>query len=197
MKKTIIFFISIILSCVCLWGQQTIYVIDNVTVENFDGSQLKGRTIKDYQITTTGKGNKAITVHSITTTPSVFSITGDFPKYYYSNGRVIDLVSIPDSLIVNSDIARMKADSITNVGLKILRTRELYGNKRLFVIDGEVTEDESALRSLHSDRIRNVKVLTDKSVRDKLGVAYLIIIETKDKPRTDINEILKKLPNNL
>ena len=42
MKK--ILFITVLMLCsVCLWGQQTIYVIDNVTVENFDGSQLKGK----------------------------------------------------------------------------------------------------------------------------------------------------------
>lgn len=57
MKK--ILFITVLLLCsVCLWGQQTIYVIDNVTVEHFDGSQLKGKTIGDYQITTTGRATR-------------------------------------------------------------------------------------------------------------------------------------------
>ena len=73
MKKIILLTLGIILSSVCLMGQQNVYVIDNVTIEHFNGSQLKGKTIKDYQISTTGKGKKAITVHSITTSPQMFS----------------------------------------------------------------------------------------------------------------------------
>ena len=54
MKK--ILFITVLMLCsVCLWGQQTIYVIDNVTVDNFDGSQLKGKTIGEETATWTVK----------------------------------------------------------------------------------------------------------------------------------------------
>lgn len=66
MKKYIIA-IALCFACFTLSAQQTIYVIDNVTVKNFDGSQLQGKTIKDYQISTQGSGKKAVTVHAITT----------------------------------------------------------------------------------------------------------------------------------
>ena len=56
MKRVIILAISMLFSSAILWGQQTIYVIDNVTVENFDGSQLKGKNIIVIDdIITTGK----------------------------------------------------------------------------------------------------------------------------------------------
>lgn len=178
MKKTFTLFISIILSCAGLWAQQTIYVIDNVTVENFDGSQLKGKTVKDYQITTTGKGSKAITVHAITTTLPVFSISGEFPKPKINFNKDF---SIPDSLL-NS--VRIHADTLA-----------IGRSKILYIIDGEVTADEAVLRSLNADRISNVTVIRDKSALSKFGVPYPIItITTKDKPQTDISEILKKLP---
>ncbi len=78
MKKIILLSICLLIGAWTLRAQQTIYIIDNETVENFDGSQLKDRTIRDYKITTKGSGRNAITVHAITTSSSVFSVTGSF-----------------------------------------------------------------------------------------------------------------------
>ena len=78
MKKILLLSISLIIGAWTLSAQQTLYVIDNETVENFDGSQLKGRTIRDYKITTKGSGRNAITVHAITTSPSVYAFSGSF-----------------------------------------------------------------------------------------------------------------------
>ena len=52
MKKIILLSICILASFWSLSAQQTLYVIDNETVESFDGTQLKGKTIRDYKITT-------------------------------------------------------------------------------------------------------------------------------------------------
>lgn len=75
MKKIILLSICLLIGAWTLRAQQTIYIIDNETVENFDGSQLKDRTIRDYKITTKGSGRNAITVHTITTTSSPFSVS--------------------------------------------------------------------------------------------------------------------------
>ena len=64
MKKIILLSIFLLIGAWTLSAQQTIYIIDNETVENFDGSQLKDRTIRDYKITTKGSGRNAITVHA-------------------------------------------------------------------------------------------------------------------------------------
>ena len=167
MKRIIILTISLIVSSVCLWGQQTIYVIDNVTVDNFDGSQLKGKNIKDYQITTTGKGAKAITVHAITTAPSVNAFFGDFPKQFSA-----------DSIILGNSFMRRN-----------------LSQKMLYIIDGERTEDVSALQKLSSARIKKIQMYKGGTTREKFDTDLpVMVIETTDLEQ-DLNEVLKLFPN--
>lgn len=73
MKKTFLLSICMIIGAGALYAQQTIYIIDNKNVEHFDGSQLKGKYIRDYKITSTGSGRNTVTVHSISTSSS-FSV---------------------------------------------------------------------------------------------------------------------------
>lgn len=167
MKRIIILTISLIVSSVCLWGQQTIYVIDNVTVDNFDGSQLKGKNIKDYQITTTGKGAKAITVHAITTAPFVNAFFGDFPKQFSA-----------DSIILGNSFMRRN-----------------LSQKMLYIIDGERTEDVSALQKLSSARIKKIQMYKGGTTREKFDTDLpVMVIETRDLEQ-DLNEVLKLFPN--
>ena len=167
MKRIIILTISLIVSSVCLWGQPTIDVIDNVTVDNFDGSQLKGKNIKDYQITTTGKGAKAITVHAITTAPSVNAFFGDFPKQFSA-----------DSIILGNSFMRRN-----------------LSQKMLYIIDGEQTEDVSALQKLSSARIKKIQMYKGGATREKFGTDLpVMVIETRDLEQ-DLNEVLKLFPN--
>lgn len=167
MKRIIILTISLIVSSVSLWGQQTIYVIDNVTVDNFDGSQLKGKNIKDYQITTTGKGAKAITVHAITTAPSVNAFFGDFPKQFSA-----------DSIILGNSFMRRN-----------------LSQKMLYIIDGVRTEDVSALQKLSSGRIKKIQMYKGGTTREKFDTDLpVMVIETRDLEQ-DLNEVLKLFPN--
>ena len=104
MKKHITFLYLLLLAPLALSAQQTVYVIDNVSVDKFDGSQLKGKIIADYKISRAGKGKDAVTVHSIKTLNqargsfagiAVSSTDPDFPnmtfiidgkKYSYKEG---------------------------------------------------------------------------------------------------------------
>jgi len=172
MKK--ILFITVLLLCsVCLWGQQTIYVIDNVTVENFDGSQLKGKTIGDYQITTTGKGNKAVTVHAITTVKRTMRsqiIVND-------NGQVI-----------------MKTDTLLNrFGGASLKSETVVPNF-VYVIDGKVVE-ESEVKNLPTNQIQSVTVVKDSESLKQFnldGSSSVVNIITKSEESA--KELLKSLP---
>ena len=180
MKRIIILTISLIVSSVCLWGQQTIYVIDNVTVDNFDGSQLKGKNIKDYQITTTGKGAKAITVHAITTAPSINAIFGDYPKAF----------SLPKDF---GKGFHFSVDSLTLSGNSILLRNP--SQKMLYIIDGERTEDVSALQKLSSAKIKKIQMYKGGATREKFGTDLpVMVIETRDLEQ-DLNEVLKLFPN--
>ena len=110
MKKFIIAF-ALCLACFTLSAQQILYVIDNVTVQNFDGSQLQGKTITNYQISTQGSGKKAVTVHAITTAPanvtmSISPIGGsiDNPIIIRPSGAP----DIPEGVAAENDLPQAK-----------------------------------------------------------------------------------------
>ena len=170
MKKLILISICLTVGAITLSAQKTLYVIDNVTVEHFDGSQLKGKTVSDYKITTSGTGRNAITVHAITTTRSAFSYSFSMPH--------LDSLRIPDM----SDFKYFKGELNTP-------------RKVVYVIDGKVSEDGNAFRSISPLSIASIKVLKDDSPEAK---AYgenvsVIKIETK-KEENGLIESLKNLP---
>ena len=171
MKK--ILFITVLMLCsVCLWGQQTIYVIDNVTVENFDGSQLKGKTIGDYQITTTGKGNKAITVHAITTVKR----TMRSQMIVNDNGKIILKT---DSLMAKSGVNHFGSGT---------------GQNTVYIVDGKVVE-ESEVKNLPTKQIQSVTVVKDSESLKQFnldGSSSVVNIITKSEESA--KELLKSLP---
>ena len=181
MKKIILLSIFLLIGAWTLHAQQTIYIIDNETVENFDGSQLKDRTIRDYKITTKGSGRNAITVHAITTSRSAFSYSFSMPH--------LDSLRIPDM----SDFKYFKADTLLFPnGIGVFKNTP---RKIVYVIDGKVSEDGNAFRSISPLSIASITVLKDDSPEAK---AYgenvsVIKIETK-KEENGLLESLKNLP---
>lgn len=147
--KRILFITALLFCSLCLWGQQTIYVIDNVTVDKFDGSQLKGKTIGDYQITTTGKGNKAVTVHAITTVKG--------------RGRKI-IINENGQLIMRAD-SLFSSSGLTGFG---------FGSgtlpKFVYIIDGKVVED-SEIKNVPTSQIENITVVKDAESLKKYNLS--------------------------
>ena len=165
MKKILLLSICLLIGAWTLSAQQTIYIIDNETVENFDGSQLKDRTIRDYKITTKGSGRKAITVHAITTSPSVFSVTGTF--------------------------APLKSLAPIDTTIVIKPTHR----KIIYVIDGVPPEDASAFNSISPFDIENITVVKDGSPEQKkFGENVVVMNITTKKEKTDWTEFIKTLP---
>ncbi len=181
MKKLILISICLTVGAITLSAQKTLYVIDNVTVEHFDGSQLKGKTVSDYKITTSGTGRNAITVHAITTTRSAFSYSFSMPH--------LDSLRIPDM----SDFKYFKADTLLFPnGIGVFKNTP---RKIVYVIDGKVSEDGNAFRSISPLSIASITVLKDDSPEAK---AYgenvsVIKIQTK-KEENGLLESLKNLP---
>lgn len=74
---------GIILSTVCaaflgtaaLADTTNVFIIDNVEVKGFNGSQLNGKTISAYDITYTDAGARTVRTHIIKTAPSVNTIS--------------------------------------------------------------------------------------------------------------------------
>ena len=165
MKKIIVFSICLFIGAWTLSAQQTIYIIDNETVENFDGSQLKDRTVRDYKITTKGSGRSAITVHAITTSPSVYSVMGSFTP--------LKPLAPIDSTIVIKPTHR----------------------KIIYVIDGVPHEDAAAFNSISPFDIENISVAKDGSEEQKkYGKNVVVMNITTRKEKTDWAEMLKTLP---
>ena len=181
MKKLILLSLCLFAGALTLSAQKTIYVIDNTTVENFDGSQLKGKTVSDYKITTSGTGRNAITVHAITTTRSAFSYSFSMPH--------LDSLRIPDM----SEFKYFKADTLLSPnGISVFKNTP---RKVVYVIDGKVSEDGNAFRSISPLNIASITVLKDDSPEAK---AYgenvsVIKIQTK-KEENGLLESLKNLP---
>ena len=166
MKKILLLSICLIIGAWTLSAQQTIYIIDNETVENFDGSQLKDRTIKDYKITTRGSGRNAITVHAITTSSSVFSFSGEF--------RSLEPLSPIDTTLLIKPTHR----------------------KIIYIIDGEVHEDASAFSSISPLDLESVTVVKEGSPEhQKYGSDVIVMKITTKKEKTSWAEFLKKLPS--
>lgn len=85
MKKIFLLTTFILLACCGAFAQKFVYVIDDIAIDNFDGSQLKGKTIVDYKISTTGKGKDAVTVHSIRTQAMYKVHYADKATYAYTD----------------------------------------------------------------------------------------------------------------
>ena len=181
MKKLILLSVCLFAGALTLSAQKTIYIIDNATVEHFDGSQLKGKTVSDYKITTSGTGRNAITVHAITTSRSAFSYSFSMPH--------LDSLRMPDM----SDFKYFKADTLVFPnGIGVFKNTP---RKIVYVIDGKVSEDGNAFRSISPLSIASITVLKDDSPEAK---AYgenvsVIKIETK-KEENGLLESLKNLP---
>ena len=181
MKKIILLSICLLTGAGTLSAQQTIYIIDNETVENFDGSQLKNRTVRDYKITKKGSGRNAITVHAITTTRSALSYSFYTPH--------LDSLKMP----VMSDFKSFMADTLVFPdGIRVIKNTP---RKVVYVIDGKVSEDGDAFRSISPLNIASIMVLKDDSPEAK---AYgenvsVIKIQTK-KAENGLLESLKNLP---
>lgn len=182
MKKIILLSICLL---TCLWtlsAQQTLYVIDNETVESFDGTQLKGKTIRDYKITTKGRGRNAIMVHSITTSPSIYSISKSFAR--------LDSLKMPDFKV--KGFSNFKADTILfSNGVRAFNNSD---KKIVYVIDGKVYNDASAFLSINPMEIASLSVIKDGSPEQKKYGDNVGVIKITTKKSADLMDFLKTLP---
>ena len=182
MKKILLLSICIFVGVWTLSAQQTLFVIDNETVENFDGSQLKGKFVKDYKVTTTGTGRNAITVHAITTARSSF---------YYFPSPQLDSLRTSDM----SGSIQFKADTIYFP--KGISAFQNSTEKVVYVIDGKVSNEDD-FRSISRGNIMNITILKGTKAKAYGDNVTVIMIQTnkggKGQSETfwDLNGIKKE-----
>lgn len=141
MKRTVLFLAIAIISVASLAAENVkapTYIINGKKVENFDGSQLKGKTIANYTI---GEGTN---VHVI--------LTDD---YVASKGGV-KKVSVVQSVRPSKD-----GESITS---SVDASHYLSG-EAVFVLDGKLVS-VSEFTSLKPSALSTVKVIKDKNNAD-------------------------------
>lgn len=168
MKKIIILSVIFLLAGLTLHAQQTLYVIDNETVEHFDGSQLKGRIIRDYRISTTGTGKKALTVHSITTAPFSVTTNINIDSLATRYGHIVDSLKQSHSRPLRASLGKVSFFSSD-------------GKAIVYVVDGEVYRDAASLSSILPGDIRSIRVLKNGSEEQlKYGEdCRVIVVETR------------------
>lgn len=157
MKKFIIAF-ALCLACFTLAAQQNIYVIDNVTVKNFDGTQLQGKIITNYQISTQGSGKKAVTVHAITTAPtdvtvSVSPIGGPIDSPIII--RRSDAGDVSEVTATENDLSQAKVTIRGYAGAS--------DKAPVLIIDAKRYDDTSVLKTIDPKQIKSITVLKDEA----------------------------------
>jgi len=186
MKKFIIAF-ALCLACFTLAAQQNIYVIDNVTVKNFDGTQLQGKIITNYQISTQGSGKKAVTVHAITTAPtdvtvSVSPIDGPIDSPIII--RRSDAGDVSEVTATENDLSQAKVTIRGYTGASDKAPVLIIDAKRyddtskdpVLIIDAKRYDDTSVLKTIDPKQIKSITVLGDEAARKAFDAPNGVII---------------------
>ena len=180
MKRILLLSLLLVTGTWALSAQQTIYVIDNETVDTFDGSQLKGRTIKDYKITTKGSGRNAITVHAITTSTSAFSFSGSFAHL-----DSLKNLHLRGKTVVGADTV------LVTKGITVVNPTH---RKTVYVVDGKKYE-ASEFPNIDPLQIEGITILKDGSPEQrKYDPDAAVILITTKKEKQDLTELIKKIP---
>ncbi|MCR5715165.1 MAG: hypothetical protein K6F98_09655 [Bacteroidales bacterium] len=201
MKKTFLLSICMIIGAGALYAQQTIYIIDNETVEHFDGSQLKGKYIRDYKITSTGSGRNTVTVHSISTSSS-FSIAEPnkqpIGRMELSEPPLLTTKPLGQPTGQMMEIAEPVIGSTINtapgIGSKATRAVQWADDsaeKFVYIVDG-IEVPKAFLQSLPDNDIISIEstssgegytVITIKT-KSGYGIQYALSVNVKSHPYT-------------
>lgn len=148
MKRTILLLLVAVLSVAAMRAQNSVYVIDGKRVENFDGSQLKGKTIVNYTIDP--KHNTHIIITSdmagANADVKVLSSSRTLTADSLSQPSVVDkakTINAPDSAKVKTDIILSKENQI------------------VYVVNGKIIP-YSEIKNMPSSKIVSIAVVKNK-----------------------------------
>ncbi|MBR0182053.1 MAG: hypothetical protein IJQ05_02090 [Bacteroidaceae bacterium] len=159
MKKKILLLFVAILAVATMSAQETkkaIYVIDGKQIENFDGTQLVGKTIVNYSI------DHAHNLHSIITSELTGRKEVKSVKVLSASREVKSCDA--DNTGVSADIFHVKADEIA------------------FVLDGKIVS-YTEIKPLSSSNIESVTVIKNAQDKNfqKFSKEYMKIYKTVPK----------------
>lgn len=169
MKRTILFLLFAVLSVANMCAQNSqkvLYVIDGKHIENFDGSQLKGKTIISYVISHPGR---VYDIHDIRTTE-------------YSKGAVNDSVKT----IVTDSFSQPYVEAYAKASDASTKTVQVTGKEIIYVVDTKIVS-QSEIEKMSPSQIDSMTIIKDKTNSDYIKYSKearseptgIIIIKTK------------------
>ena len=181
MKRIIFLALSAMLLCLTASAQENFYVIDGKRVENFDGSQLVGKTIKHYDL----KRLEHTTIHNIFTTDDWVKIEGG------SSATTVRVLSAEEAAANGIPLTAGSMKASMRNPLIIVDGQEFTGN--IYTDIGtdniqsmNVYEADSEVAKSYGDKGKNgvIKIFTEKMPE---AVTYFINGERATK--ADFNKL--------
>lgn len=145
------------------------YVIDGKPVSNFDGTQLAGKAIASYDITTTKEKDKVVQNHIITLAAPVEKQNDIFNQFFihddedYSEMTKTTTVTDNGILQTTTEGTLKNGGKVTTTSTQIVRTFEPtdFRDKKLYIDGQEATMTD--FQELKPSEIKSITVLEGKA----------------------------------
>lgn len=145
------------------------YVIDGKPVSNFDGTQLAGKAIASYDITTTKEKGKVVQNHIITLAAPVEKQNDIFNQFFrhddedYSEMTKTTTVTDNGILQTTTEGTLKNGGKVTTTSTQIVRTFEPtdFRDKKLYIDGQEATMTD--FKKLKPSKIKSITVLEGKA----------------------------------
>lgn len=145
------------------------YVIDGKPVSNFDGTQLAGKAIASYDITTTKEKGKVVQNHIITLAAPVEKQNDNFNQFFrhddedYSEMTKTTTVTDNGILQTTTEGTLKNGGKVTTTSTQIVRTFEPtdFRDKKLYIDGQEATMTD--FQELKPSKIKSITVLEGKA----------------------------------
>lgn len=145
------------------------YIIDGKPVSNFDGTQLAGKAIASYDITTTKEKGKVVQNHIITLAAPVEKQNDIFNQFFrhddedYSEMTKTTTVTDNGILQTTTEGTLKNGGKVTTTSTQIVRTFEPtdFRDKKLYIDGQEATMTD--FQKLKPSEIKSITVLEGKA----------------------------------
>ena len=180
MKRIIFLAFSAMLLCLMASAQENHYFIDGKRIENFDGSQLVGKTIKHYDL----KRLEQVTIHNISTTDNWVKIQSA------SSATTVRVLSAEEAAVNGIPLTAGVMKTSMRNPLIIVDGQEFTGSISDIAPDNiksmNVYEADSEVAKSYGDKGKNgvIKIFTEK-----LPEAVTYFINGEKASKADFNKL--------
>ena len=181
MKRLIFLALSAMLLCLMASAQENHYFIDGKRVENFDGSQLVGKTVKHYDL----KRLEHVIIHNIFTTDDWVKIEGT------NSATTVRVLSAEEAAAQGIPLTPGSMKTSMRNPLIIVDGQEFTGNIYSDIGTGNIKsmnvyDADSEVAKSYGDKGKNgvIKIFTEK-----MPEAVTYFINGKKASKADFNKL--------